>query len=378
MFDARGQVEEPNSSGERAAGSVATLERPSEIVAEPPAKRRRLPFFAAIAVAVLIVLALLVVLANNALSQTYSPSRAALDYFNAQSRGDVNGMWANATYERAEGSYSELFDKTALSAMMSVRENRDLRNIKVTSVTAIDSSTSSVTVSFTWHGVARSLVLQARKDPGDVHWLFYPSWRVTIPATTLYLTLPNQAGSILIDGISNPPGASATTIRAIMGFHEVRMGATDLYNPIAQTVDAVQPANVTLKGTLSQSALDQANTAVKNTLTTSCDVAKYDDCPGHTYSAPDQNYIYYFTVPGHGNVDYTNYLFTLTGDPTSGMTLTVSADPGKVSVSGSCTTTLTVNGRNQYKLKGTFSGTLTWNSGAFDSDLLVNCDTAAG
>jgi hypothetical protein len=310
------------------------------------------------------VLAALAVLANNALSQAYNPSRAVLDYFNAQSRGDVNGMWANATYDRGEGSYSAFFDKTAVAGMMSSHENRDLRNIKVISVTAVDSNTSTVTVSLRWHGVPRSITLTVRKDSANVHWLLYPSWRVGIPSTTMHLTLPNQVGPILVDGISSPSGASATTIVAIMGFHEVRMRATDFYDSSAQTVDAVEPASVTLKGNLSQTAVTAANAAVTHNLNTSCDPAKYDDCPGHTYSAPDRNYIYYFSVPGHGDVDYTNYVYTLTGDPTSGMTMTVGADAGKVSVSGTCTTTLTVNGRNQYKLKGTFSGTLTWNSAA--------------
>ena len=380
MVQPGGGVEEQRGASSTPIDSgIATLERPPEIAPAPPARRRsrRLPVIAAIAAALLLVLAALLVLANNALSATYNPTRATLDYFAAQQRGDVNSMWANASYVRGEGPYSDFFSQSAVASMMKVSQNRDIRNVKVVSVQAVNSNTSTVNVSLRWGGRQRTLQLTARKDSGNVHWLLYPSWRIEIPSTTMQLTLPNQAGPVLLDGIQNPSGASATKLLGISAYHQVMMGATDLYGASSQTVDAVGSAAVTLKGSLSVAAVAAAGKAVKDNLTTSCDAAKYDDCPGHTYNAPDQNFIYYMPVPGHGNVNYAKYVFALTGDPTTGMTLTVSADSGKVSVSGTCTTTLTVNGRSQYNLKGTYSGTLTWNSGGFDSDLNVYCDQSA-
>jgi hypothetical protein len=360
--------------------SVAILEHPSDAATPtPPARRRsrRLLMTGAIAAVLVLGLAVLLILANSALSAAYSPTRATLDYFAAQQRGDVDAMWANASYVRGEGAYSDFFNRFALASMMKVKENRDVRNVKVVSVNAVDANTSTVNVSLSWGGVQRSLQLTVRKDTSNVHWLIYPSWRIEIPSSTIELTLPAQGGRLLIDSIENPPGASRSTVTSIMGYHQVLMGATDLYVASSQTVDAVASTTATLTGTLSETTIAAANTAVRDNLTNSCDAGKYDDCPGHTYTAPDQNFIYYMPVPGHGNVDYTKYTFTLTGNPTSGMTLTVRADPGKVAVSGTCTTTLTVNGRTSYNLKGTFSGTLIWNGGSFDSDLNVYCDQSA-
>jgi hypothetical protein len=345
---------------------------PEPLREAPPRSRRRL-VLAGLGVLV-VALAAGAFAANAMLSQRYSARQAVLDYFAAQAHANVNGMWANATFLKGEGAYSDFFSRSAVVAMMQLPQNRDVRDVRVASIHEVDGSTASVTVDLKVGGTARTEVFTVGKDSSSVHWLFYPSWRVEIPSTTIHLTLPNQAGTIKIDGIRNPSGAPVASIQGIMGFHQVGMAATNFYDASSQIVDATGPASVTIKGSLSAAAIAAANDAVKSNLTTSCDVAKYQDCPGHTYSAPDQNYIYYMPVPGHGNVDYSKYLFTLTGDPTAGMQLTVSADPGKIQVAGSCTTTLTVDGSRQFRLKGDYSGTLTWNVDGFDSDLTVNCD----
>jgi hypothetical protein len=345
---------------------------PEPLREAPPRNRRRL---------VLVGLGLLAVAlaagafaANAVLAQRYSARQAVLDYFAAQAHGNLNGMWANATFLKGEGAYSDFFTRSAVAAMMQVPQNRDVHDVRIASIQQVDGNTASVTVDLTQDGTPRTDVFTVRKDSSDVHWLLYPSWRIEIPSTTIHLTVPNQAGTIKIDGISNPSGAPAATVQSIAGFHQVGMAQTNFYDASSQIIDATGPASVTIKGSLSAAAIAAAGDAVRSTLTTSCDVAKYQDCPGHTYSAPDQNYIYFMPVPGYGNVDYSKYLFAMTGDPTTGMQLTVSADPGKVQVTGSCTTTLTVDGSRQFRLKGTYSGTLTWNIDGFDSDLTVNCD----
>src|SRR5207248_6906393 len=104
-----------------------------------------------------------------------------------------------------------------------------------------------------------------------------------------------------------------------------------------------------------------------------CDAAKYRDCFGHTYKPPDQSAIWYMLLPGYGNVQYGSYVITQTGDPTKDMTATVLADKDKVSVSGGCTSMMTVNGSRRYALKGDFKATLTWDGSSFGWDIDWNC-----
>jgi hypothetical protein len=352
---------------------------PAELAAPTPTpKRRRRLVLGAIGVLV-IALAAGAVLANASLSQTYSASQAVQDYYAAMAHRDADGMVANATFLKGEGSYSYFFGKPAAEGMLKLPANSDIHNVKITADRQIDGSSRAITISMVWNGKARSETLTVRKDPAQVHWLFYSSWRVEIPSTQIHVTLPNQAGIVSLDGI---PGSSdnRTAIQAIQGFHRVTMAATTLLESTSQDVDAVDsPATVKLAGTIRASALEAAGKAVKEGLTSSeCDSKKYDGCFNHTYSAPDRNFIYYFPLPGYGNVNYTKYVSALTNDPAVGMKLTVEAETGKVSVSGSCTETLTVDGSRQYKLKGDYNGTLTWAGDGFDPDLSWNCERAKG
>jgi hypothetical protein len=61
------------------------------------------------------------------------------------------------------------------------------------------------------------------------------------------------------------------------------------------------------------------------------------------------------------------------------MKLTVEAEPGKVSVSGTCTTTMTVDDSRQYQFKGDFQGTLTLQGGGgLASHLTWDCAREKG
>ena len=313
--------------------------------------------------------------ANSSLSQTYSPQRAVADYFAAQQRGDVNAMWSRASYARGDGSYERLFNQSALRAMMQLPANTSLRDVHITSTRQLDSASSLVAVSLMWNGVSRELTFTVRKDPNGSHWLFYPSWKVEIPSSTVNLTLPNQPGTILIDGIYPPPGTIQTSIKVMSGFHEVAMLETPLLDGASQQVGALADISATIPGTISKSATAAAGDAVKYGFS-HCTAS--NNCFDHTYSAPNNNFDYYMPLPGYGDIFYTKYLIALTGDPTATMKLTVQADKGKVSVSGPCTSTFTINGSRQYTLKGDFSGTLTWNGGGFDPEMSWNCWTAKG
>jgi hypothetical protein len=306
--------------------------------------------------------------ANAALSQTYSPAQATLDYFAAQKRGDADGMMANATFLRGDGSAKELFDKAAVSAMLQAPQNSDLKNVKVTSTQSVDSSTSKVTVSMTWAGTDRTATYTVRKDSAQVHYLLYNSWRVEIPFATISVTLPNQPGVVQVDGIYVPAGSSSTSIQVIAGYHQVTMVGTSFYDAdtkVAIAVDAYP--SVTLDGKASAAAIAAAAAAIKVSFN-NCDASKYDECPNHTYTAPNNpNYIYYLTMPGYPEIDYSTYVFTIDGDPTTGMKLIVMAETNKVTASGTCASTLTVDGSKKYSFTGTWSANLTWNGSAFSS-----------
>lgn len=340
-------------------------------------RRRRWWLIALVAAGiVLVVLVVAGIVVNASLSQTYSAQRAVEDYFAAQAHRNADGMLANATFLRPEGSYADFFGRSALTAMMQVPQNSDIEALKVTRVERLDGETELVTVSVTWNGTSRTETYKVRRDPTRIHWLVYPSWRVQIPSTTLYLTLPKQAGPVTVDGVAPPPAANTKVIQTIMGFHQVRMEATSILDVASLQVDATDSsANVELPGKINDLALAAAKTAVTNAFN-HCDAAKNDDCIGHTYTAPDSNYIYFFKLPGYGDVDYTKYVDTLANDPTADMKLTVESDIGKVSVTGSCAVTMTVNGTRRYSLKGTYSGTLIGGAAGFSADIIEDCEAS--
>jgi hypothetical protein len=368
---------------EESNGGIALVE-PQVIPPEPPSaptasaegrRRSRWPLIVGLAVFLVLALAGGAFAANATLSQTYSPQKAVADYLSAQQRGDAKAMWAGATYTHGDGSYGLLFDETALGAMMRLPANSKLRDVRITSTWRLDSARSVVAVNLMWNGAPRALTFTVRKDPAASHWLFYPSWRVEIPYSTVTVTLANQAGHLTIDGIGLPAGASQTSVQVIQGFHEVTMLESTLLDRASQEVDAVGSTPIALPGTMSKSATAEAANAVRYGFS---HCTSTDGCFDHTYTAPDNNFIYYMTLPGYGNIDYTSYVITMTGDPTATMKLTVLADTGKVSVSGPCTSTFTIDGRRKYNLKGDFSGTLTWNGAGFDPQLDWYCSSQKG
>jgi hypothetical protein len=370
-----------DSRDDLGATAVATPEAPATGVGPPAAPTRRSPrrmafMLAGVGLAV-VILVLAGAAANAALSQTYSARQAVLDYFGALARRDVDGVLANASYQRGEGAYSAFFGRPAIQGMLKLPANSDIHNVRITDNRGIDGSTRSVTVALTWNGSERSLAYTVRQDPARTHWLFFHSWRVEIPSNLIRVTQPNQPGNVLLDGIPTSTEGS-TAIQAVPGFHRVSMDSTTLWDTATKDVDAVESnAAVTLDGTIRASALDAARQAVKEGFN-SCDAAKYAGCFNHTYPAPDRNFIYYFTLPGYGNVDYAKYVVALRDDQTADMKMTVQADSGKVSVSGTCRETITVDGSRKYSLKGDWNGTLTLNGGGFDSDVTWRCDLAKG
>lgn len=317
-------------------------------------------------------------LANAALSHRYSPAQATLDYFAAQKRGDADGMVANATFLRGDGSAKEFFGSAAVSAMLHAPQNSDVKNVRVTSSESIDSSTSKVTVSMTWAGADRTSTYIVRKDSRQANYLFYNSWRVEIPYATISVSLPNQPGVVQVDGVYVPSGSSSTSIDVIGGYHQVTMVRTSFYDADTKVANAVDAnPSITLEGKVSSGTIAAAATAIKVSFN-NCDASKYDECPNHTYTAPNNpNYIYYLTMPGYPEIDYSSYVFTIDGDPTAGMKLIVMAEMDRVNANGTCGSTLTVDGSKKYAFTGTWSASLTWNGSAFGSaNVTFDCAAA--
>jgi hypothetical protein len=303
-------------------------------------------------------------------ASTYSPERAVTDYFAAQSRGDVGGMMANATFQ--QGLNMEFSQPAGIAAMMKLPQNKDVRNIKLVSSHAIDGTTQLVGVSSTWAGQPHTQTYTVRKDNSRFRDLIYRSWRIVIPFVTIHITLPNQPGPIEVDGIT-PATSNATEIQAVEGYHSVTMDANAFYDRTSQVVDGVDASPVaTFAPSVSSGATAMAAAAVKLAFP-NCDPSAFPGCLNHTYNAPNDGRKWYFDLPGYGQVFWTTYRVTLVGDPTADMKLAVPTDAGKVNASGTCTVTVTFDGTSNYNLAGPWAATLTLAAGEFSADLSSNC-----
>jgi len=351
-------------------------------VAPPPARQRHtgrlLLIIGLVLVLLLAVGGVMAVLANSSLMSTYSAQRTVTDYFAAQKSANTAYMLANANFLRGDGSYSEYFDEGGLKAMLAIPQNTDIQDVNVASTTVVDSNTTTVNVTLTWagHHVVQAYTLH--RDLARVHYNFYNSWRIDIPFQSINVTLPNQPGSIAVDGLGLPQGA-LSNIQVMQGFHKVTMDATPLYDQASADADAiVAGASVVFPSTISATATAAAKLAIKKAFGT-CDKAlnAVKGCLSHTYYAANQpGFIYFFNMPGYGEIDYTRYVMTLTSDPTKDIKLTVSADVNKVAASGACNFTMTVDGTRKYYFKGPWNGTLTMFNGSFISNVTYYCLTS--
>jgi len=303
-------------------------------------------------------------------SSTYTPERAVIDYFAAQSRGDVSGMMANATFQL--GLNTELSQEAGIAAMMKLPQNKDVRSVKLVSSHAIDATTQLVAVSSTWAGQPHTQTYTVRKDNSRFRDLIYRSWRIVIPVVTIQITLPNQPGPIEVDGIT-PATSDATAIQAVEGYHSVTMDANAFYDRTTQLVDGVDaPPVATFAPPVSTGATAMAAAAVKLAFP-NCDPSVSTGCLNHQYNAPNNGQRWFFALPGYGDVFYTTYMVSLVGDPTSDLKLVVPPDAGKLDASGTCTVTVTVNGTQTYHLAGPWTAALTLDAGQFSADVSTNC-----
>lgn len=344
--------------------------------APPPAKRgsRTLLIVGIAAVVLIVLLAVGGVLANISLSSTYSAGKAVQAYFAAQARGDANYMTANANFLKGDSGTDAFFNGDAVTAMVGQKENKDVSGVSVSSTEQVDSSTAKVTVAMSWNGNQESQTYTVHKDTSRTHFVFYNDWKLDIPASTISVTLPNQAGAIDVDGIAAPSGTASVSV--IQGYHTVTMAKTDFYDSASQSVNAVDGnATVSFPSKLGTAAQAAAVDAIKQAFanTSWCDPAKYLDCPAHKYTVQPG---YYDTLPLPGGDVRANssWIFTYVGDASSTITLSVTTTAGDVSVKGPCAMKLVVDGKTTINFTGDFSGTLSWRTGAFGYDITLNCD----
>ena len=318
------------------------------------------------------------VFANAALGIRYSAGQAALDYFAAQKKGDAAGMAAVATFLHGPEALDQLFDSSAVAGMLRTSQNTDLRDVKVLSVQSVDSNTSKVHMSMTWAGVSRGATYTVRRDSSQTHFLVYNTWRVDVPYTTISVDLPNQPGALHLDGVLVAAGTNVKSLEAIAAYHSLTMDATTFYDQSTKVVNGVDgfPA-VTMDGHISDAAKAAAAAAIKDALNNHCDAARYVDCPGHTYTAPNDGQVWYLTLPGYPEIDYKSYLFAFSSDPTANMKVVVTAERNKMTASAACAMTLTVDGSRTYSFTGTWTATLSWNGSSFvGTDVTYACDAA--
>jgi archaellum component FlaF (FlaF/FlaG flagellin family) len=351
---------------------------PYPVAAPPPKPRRTGRLLLIIGLIVVLLLAaggVGAVVANASLASTYSAQKTVADFLAAQKKGDTAFMMANANYLRGDGSFSEYFDESGLKAMLALPQNTDINDIHIASTTVVDANTSTVNVTMTWagHHVVRAYTVH--RDLARVHYNFYYSWRLDIPFGSITLMLPNQPGSISVDGLTLPQ-VGVKDIQVIQGFHKVTMGGTALYDAASMDADTIDGgASLVVPGTISPAAIAAAKSTIKKAFNTCDKVTNADKyCLGHTYYAANApGYIYYFNLPGYGEVDYTRYAYSMTGDPTKNIKLVVSAEVGKVAASGTCAYTMTVDGSRKYNLKGTWTATLTVDGSSFGYNLIYDC-----
>ena len=344
----------------------------------PPPKRRGAGRWIAITLVLVVVLAVAAgggaYIASASLSQTYSPQRALTTYFDAQKRGDVNAMWANANYLRGDGSYEQFFNKDALAAMMSIDQNKAISDVKISGSRAVDSSTTVLTVSLQWGGSQHSDDYTLHKNLADTHYFFYNTWKLDIPYTSIGFSLPNQAGAISVDGMSLPSN-TVTSIQTIAGYHSVTMQKTAFYDAATKLANGVDVSpNITFDGTISPTATAAIATVVKAGAVV-CDAKQYTDCPGHTYHSGGAAYTIYFLdgLPGYpSGIEYNYYVFNYSGDLTNGMLITIGKDTDTAYAHGTCGVTMTVDGNRKYRFSGEWGADITVSNGAFKATVYPN------
>lgn len=303
------------------------------------------------------------VVANAALSSRFSPDNAAVAYLDAQRRGDVDSVWSMVTYEATSPESTPLLSKAALKEMLTYSNNVNLSNVRVTDSARQDDSNFVVTVELTRSGQGGSLRLHVRKDTSRSNWLIYPFWKVVIAPSNVQITGFTHAGNVTVDGFDVGVSNATGSIEVIPGQHAVDMAQTDIFDGDHQLVDASSDASVTFKATLNAAASTAVRKAIGD-LFTHCASAQQIEpsgCPNST-----------FAFGNHQSAVH----WSLVGDPTSGMQLSIADQNDTITASGQWKMHVSFDywydfdpGYVQHwdqDVSGSFNDTLHWNGSSFD------------
>lgn len=286
-----------------------------------PLSLQRLGRVPAIAAGALVILLAGGFLANSQLSNQFSPDRAALDYLNAQSRGDAAAMWSAAIYQSGSGTGGELLSKPALTKMLDDPVNRALSDIRVSDSARIDDSNYAITVELKHDGQDSTVLLHVRKDASRSNWIIYPAWRIVVPASAIVITGYKFAGAVTIDGFASGVTDASGSVEVLPGRHHIVLESTDIFAGDTQIVDASTNAVVTFKATLSSAATTAVNKAISD-LFVSCASAhqvRPAGCPNYSYALGDHQ---------------SDVAWSLIGDPTANMRLAIGDQLDTITASG--------------------------------------------
>src|SRR5439155_23806866 len=103
----------------------------------------------------------------------------------------VYAMHANVSFIRGDGYYEQFFVRVGVKAMMDIPQNKEVSGVKILSTKAANANLDQVDVSMTWAGAQHIYNYTVRRDASKTNYLFYSSWRVDVPYTTIHLGLPN-------------------------------------------------------------------------------------------------------------------------------------------------------------------------------------------
>jgi hypothetical protein len=323
----------------------------------------RLGRTSAIVASVLVVLVAGGVFANVQLSARFSPEAAAVEYLQAQSRGDATSVWSMVSYEGSSASSTPLLSEDALRKMLTYAANTGLSNIRVRDSARQDDSNFLVNVLFTKSGQPTSIRLHVRRDTSRSNWLLYPSWRIVIPSSAVQITSFLHAGAITVDGFPTGLSDSSGRVEVIPGQHEVDLASTDIFDADHQIADAANDTSVTFKATLTSQATIAVQKAISDLFTrcASGQVIAPTNCPNSSYAFGDHQ---------------SSVHWSLVGDPTSAMQLSIADQLDTITASGQWKMHLTfdywydfdsayVQHWNQ-DVSGYFNDTLHWNGSGFD------------
>jgi hypothetical protein len=279
------------------------------------------------------------------------------------SRDDVAAVWSTVSFEGTSITATPLLSEDALKKTLAYSANTDLKNIRISDSARQDDSNYTVTVGLTRDSHDTTMRIHVRRDNSRSNWVIYPFWKVVIPPSTIHITSFKNSGAITIDGIDSglPDGGGA--VEVIPGQHEVNLAATNIFDANTRVVDGTNDKSVTFTATLNARAGVAINQAISG-LFAQCAASQQiapANCPNSTFALGNHQ---------------VNVHWTLVGDPTSQMQLSIADAVDTITASGQWKMHVAYDYWWDFDssyvqhwdedVNGYFTDTLHWNGSGFD------------